>query len=62
MATIYDKALKRKDFSGVVNKEEKEKDKDKPMMDDNGKRKCVLYPPVVYVWCSADGRSRQDES
>ena len=62
MATIYDKALKRKAFSGVVNKEEKEKDKDKPTTDDNGKRKRVLYPPVVYVWRSADGRSRQDES
>ena len=62
MATIYDKVLKRKDFSGVVNKEEKEKDKDKPTTDDNGKRKRVLYPPVVYVWHSADGRSRQDES
>ena len=50
MAAIYDKALKRKDFSGVVNKEEKEKDKDKTTTDDNGKRKRVLYPPVVYVW------------
>ena len=51
MAAIYDKALKRKDFSGVVNKEEKEKEnKDKPTTDDNGKRKRVLYPPVVYVW------------
>ena len=46
MAAIYDKALKRKDFSGVVNKEEKEKEnKDKPTTDDNGKRKRV-YPPV----------------
>ena len=62
MATIYDKALKRKDFSGVVNKEEKEKDKDKPTTDDNGKRKRVLYPPIVYVWRSAHGRSRQNES
>ena len=62
MEMIYDKVLKRKDFSGVVNKEEKEKDKDKPMTDDKGKWKRVLYPPVVYVWHSADGRSRQDES
>ena len=42
MAAIYDKALKRKDFSGVVNKEEKE-NKDKPTTDDNRKRKRV-YP------------------
>ena len=61
MAAIYDKALKRKDFSGVVNKEEKE-NKDKTTTDDNGKRKRGLYPPVVYVWGSADGISRQDES
>ncbi|KIJ98840.1 hypothetical protein K443DRAFT_680424 [Laccaria amethystina LaAM-08-1] len=35
MAAIYDKALKRKDFSGVVNKEEKDKHKDKTTTDDN---------------------------
>ena len=64
MAAIYDKALKRKDFSGVVNKEEKEKEnKDKPTTDDNGKRKRGLYPPVFCMFgASADGRSRQDES
>ena len=52
MAAIYDKALKRKDFSGVVNKEEKEKEnKDKPTTDDIGKRKRGLYPTrFLYVW------------
>jgi len=42
-----------------TNKEEKDKDKDKTTTDDNGKRKRV-YPPVLYVRGSADGRSRQD--
>jgi hypothetical protein len=59
MAAIYDKALKRKDFSGVVNKEEKEKDKDKTTTVANGKRKRV-YPPVLYVRGSVDGKLRQD--
>ena len=59
MAAIYDKALKRKDFSGVVNKEEKEKGKDETTAEDNRKRKRVC-PPVLYVWDSADVRSRQD--
>jgi hypothetical protein len=35
MAAIYDNALKRKDLSGVVNKEEKDKHKDKTKADDN---------------------------
>jgi len=34
MAVIYDKAPKRKDFSGVVNKEEKE-NKDKTTTEDS---------------------------
>jgi len=48
MAAIYDKALKRKDFSGVVNKEEKEKAKDNTTTEDKGKRKRV-HPPVLLV-------------
>ena len=53
-------ALKRKDFSGVVN-EDKDKGKDKTTMEDNGQRKCV-YPPILYVWGDTDGKSRQDKS
>jgi len=48
MAAIYDKALKRKDFSGVVNKEGKEKAKDNTTTKDKGKRKRV-HPPVLLV-------------
>ena len=35
LAAIYDKALKRKDFSGVVNKD-KDKGKAKTTAEDNG--------------------------
>jgi hypothetical protein len=59
MAAIYDKALKRREFWGVVSKGEKGKGKDKTTTDDNGKRTRV-YPSVLYVWGSADGKSRQD--
>ena len=55
-------ALKRKDFSGVVNKEkDKDKGKDKTTTEDNGQQKRV-YPPVLYVWGDTDGKSRQDKS
>ncbi|THU84317.1 multidrug resistance-associated ABC transporter [Dendrothele bispora CBS 962.96] len=39
MASIYDKALKRKDFSGVVNKDKEGTEKDKKDGDDDGKKK-----------------------
>ncbi|KIJ90780.1 hypothetical protein K443DRAFT_14955 [Laccaria amethystina LaAM-08-1] len=39
MAAMYDKVLKRREFSGVVIKGEKGKGKDKTTTDDNGKRK-----------------------
>ena len=58
MAAIYDNALKRKDFSGVVNKKGKG---NKTAMKDDGKRKRV-YPPVLYVWGDTDRKSRQDKS
>ena len=32
MAAIYDKALKRKDFSGIVNKDVKAEDAKEPMV------------------------------
>jgi len=32
MASIYDKALKRKDFSGTIRKDEKEKDAEKKVV------------------------------
>ena len=53
-------ALKRKDFSGFVNKE-KDKGRDKTTTGDNGLRNRV-YPPVLYVWGDTDGKSRQDKS
>ena len=59
LAAIFDKALTRKDFPGVVNKEKGKGNK--TVMEDNGKRKRV-YPPVLYVWGNTDGKSRQDKS
>ena len=41
-------ALKRKDFSGVVNKE-KDKGKDETTTEDDGNRKGA-YSPVLYGW------------
>jgi hypothetical protein len=49
MAAIYDKALNRKDFSGVVNKEEKGKGND-----DGGRREtktCVSTCSVCVGQC-----------
>ena len=51
-------ALKRKNFSGVVNKE-KDKGKDKTTTEDKWNRKGV-YQSVLYVWGDTDGKSRQD--
>ncbi|KIJ91359.1 hypothetical protein K443DRAFT_14463 [Laccaria amethystina LaAM-08-1] len=48
-------------FSGIANKEEKGKGKDKTTMEYDGKRTRV-YPSVLHVWGGADGKSRQDKA
>jgi len=47
MAAIYDKALKRKDYSGITNKDKKEEIPTNPDQNKDGKRKEVS----VFVCC-----------
>ena len=49
LAAIYDKVLKRKDFSGVVNKK-KDKGKDKTTTEDKGNQNVCIH---LFCMCAA---------